>query len=225
MPSRFRPFFAILAAALVAASASLAFDTPLSEQAIREAYFLGQRGDETMVRTLAKYTKVLPPPKYGPHIAAVTFFTPFALAVQSSSQRASGYSAQQAQIEHRGKDESVRIIVLIQFTDSYGALVAAPTGSRSGSPTGYVLRPYSFWKDFDAHIFNSRAQDAEELRPFSSQGEPNLLCGDDAGCTLTGATLYFDFLATTFESGDAIIDVVPPEGDPVSIDFDLSSLR
>jgi len=225
MPARLRPIFAILAAALIVACPCLAFDTPLSEEAIREAYFLGQRGDETMARLLAKYTKVLPVPKFGPHIAAVTFFTPFALAVQSSSQRASGYSAQQAQLDHRGKAESVRITVQIQFTDSYGPLIAAPTGSRAGSPTGYVLRPYSFWKDFDVRIFNSRAQDAKELHPFSSHGEPNLLCGYESGCTLTGATLYFDFPADAFESGEASIDVIPPEGDPVTIDFDLSSLR
>lgn len=224
MPAWFRSVMPILVAVLLAAAPLLAFDTPLSEEAIREAYFLGQRGDETMARTLAKYTKPLPAPKYGPHIAAVTFFTPFALAVQSSSQHASGYSAQQAQLDHRGKAESVRIIVDIQFTDSYGPLITAPAGSRTGSPAGYVLRPYSFWKDFEVRIFNSRAQDAEELRPFSSHGKPNLLCGE-GGCTLTGATLYFDFLATAFESGDASIDIIPPEGDPVTIDFDLSSLR
>lgn len=228
MPSRLRSSFALLTAALLAANPLFAFDTPLSEEAIREAYFLGQRGDEAMIRLLARYTKNLPAPKLGPHIAAITFYTPFALAVQSSSQHAWGYSAQQAQLDHRNQAEIVRIIVLIQFTDSYGAVIAGPTGTRTGSPTGYRLRPYSFWKDFDVHIFSPAlrvdSENVEELRPQSAYGEPNLLCGD-AGCTLTGATLYFDFPATTFESGDATIDVVPPEGDPVTVDFDLSSLR
>jgi hypothetical protein len=58
-----------------------------------------------------------------------------------------------------------------------------------------------------------------------------VVCGDrgdlnsGAGCTLTGATLSFDLLASFFESGDAIIEVTPPEGDVVGLDFDLSSLR
>jgi hypothetical protein len=223
--SRLRPLLAVLVAALVTASPCLAFDTPLSEQAIREAYFLGQRRDDSLARFLSKYTKYLEPPRTGPHIASITFFTPFALAAHSSSQHAAGYSAQQAQIDHRGKAESVRIIVQIQFTESYGALIPAPTGSRSGSPTGFIPRPYDFWKDFDVRIFNSRSETADPLRPFSSHGEPNLLCGDDGGCSLTGATLTFDFLADAFESGEAFIDVILPEGEPVDLNFDLSGLR
>src|SRR5262249_41917837 len=206
MASRFQPFSAILAAALVAASPSFALDTPLSEQAIREAYFLGQRRDDSLARFLSKYTKYLEPPRSGPHVASVTFFTPFALAAHASSQHAAGYSAQQAQIDHRGKAESVRIVVLIQFTETYGAFITAPTSARSGSATGYVPRPYDFWKDFDVRIFNSRSQDAEQLKPFSSHGEPNLLCAYRGGCELTGATLYFDFQATAFGSGEASID-------------------
>jgi hypothetical protein len=225
MALRFRPFSAIVAAALIVASPCFAFDTPLSEQAIREAYFLGQRRDDSLARFLSKYTRYLEPARSGPHIASITFFTPFALAAHSSSQHAAGYSAQQAQIDHRSKAESVRIIVQIQLTDTYPALILAPTGSRSGSPTGYVPRPYDFWKDFEVRIFNSRSETAEPLRPFSSHGEPNLRCGDDGGCSLTGATLSFDFLASWFESGEAWIDVIPPEGGPVSLDFDLSSLR
>src|SRR5215475_5160327 len=98
MPSNHRPL-ALLLAALLAASPCLAFDTPLSEQAIREAYFLGQRHDDTLARFLSKYTRYLDAPRSGPHIASITFFTPFALAAEESSRR-SNYSAQQAQIDH-----------------------------------------------------------------------------------------------------------------------------
>jgi hypothetical protein len=41
----------------------------------------------------------------------------------------------------------------------------------------------------------------------------------------TGATLQFDFSAEDFASGSAVIDVNPPVGDPVAIDFDLDHLR
>jgi hypothetical protein len=228
--SRFKSSLAVLAATFLAIP-TFAFDTPLSEQAIREAYFLGQRGDESMVRLLAKYTKVLPVPRSGPHIASVTFFTPFALAVQSSSQHGAGYSAQQAQIDHRSQGEFVRVVVQIELTPSYGALIPAPTGSRSGSPTGYVVRPYDFWRDFDVRIFSpalrvdSNEEGPQPLRPFSSHGEPDVFCGERGRCELTGATLYFDLLATSFDSGDATIEVFPPEGDPLAVDFDLSTLR
>jgi hypothetical protein len=212
---------AILAALFLLSPSVFAFDTPLSDQAIREAYFLGQRRDETMATFLNKYTKFLESPKAGPHIASVTVFTPFALVVQQSSQHSSGYSAQQAALDHRDQPEFVRIVVQIQLTDSYGAYIPRPTGSRSGSPTGIVPRSYDFWKDFDVQV---SSQD-KKLRPFSSSGQPVLICSDDGGCMLTGAILQFDFSAEDFASGSATIDVVPPESDPVSVDFDLDHLR
>jgi len=215
-----RPIAAVLVALIVSTPCSFAFDTPLSDQAVREAYFLGQRHDDTMATFLNKYTKYLEAPKTGPDIASVTVLTPFALLVQQSSQHSFGYSAQQAALDHRDQAEFVRIIVQIQFTDSYGAYIVRPTGSRSGSPNGFVPRPYDFWKDFDVQVSSKD----KKLEPFSSSGQPLLLC-DEGGCTLAGATLQFDFSADDFPCGSATINVDPPEGDAVSIDFDLDHLR
>src|SRR2546427_6320961 len=170
-PSSARPVTSFLAVALLLSPSSFAFDTPLSDQAVREAYFLGQRRDETMATLLNKYTKFLPAPKTGPDIASVTVFTPFALLVQQSSQRTSGYSAQQAALDHRDQGEFVRIIVQIQLTASYPSFIVRPTGTRSGSPSGFVPRPYDFSKDFDVQV----SSDDKKLRPFSSSGQPNVL--------------------------------------------------
>src|SRR6267378_5932947 len=161
-----RPIAAVLLGLIVSAPPSFAFDTPLSDQAVREAYFLGQRHDETMAAFLNKYSKYLEAPKTGPDIASVTVFTPFALLVQQSSQHTSGYSAQQAALDHRDQPEFVRILVQIQLTNSYAAYIVRPTGSRSGSPNGFVPRPYDFWKDFDVKV----SSDDKKLRPFSSSG-------------------------------------------------------
>jgi hypothetical protein len=221
VPSLFRPCLSMLAAALLLSPCCSAFNSPLSDQAVREAYFLGQRRDESFASFLDKYTRHLAPPKTGPHIASITFFTPFALAAQLSSQHSSGYSAQQAALDHRGQAESVKVIVQIHLTDSYPAYIPRPTGSRSGSPVGYVPRPFDFWKDFNVQVFSEDV----ELRPFTSSGEPNYLCSEDGGCTLTGATMQFEFPAESFASDSATIQVTPPEGNPVSLDFNLSSLR
>src|SRR5713226_957981 len=218
--SSVHPIASVVAAVLLLTPYSFAFDTPLSDQAVREAYFLGQRRDETMATLLNKYTKPLPPPKTGPYVTSITFLTPFALLVQHSS-RQSNYSAQQAALDHRDQPEFVRIVVQIQFTDSYSAYIVRPTGSRSGSSTGFVPRPYDFWKDFDVQV----SSEDQKLRTFSSSGQPNFICSEDGGCTLTGATLQFDFSVENFASGSAIIDVAPPEGDPISVDFDLDHLR
>jgi len=211
----------VLIAALLLTPSSFAFDTPLSDQAVRQAYFLGQRRDESLASFLDKYTKQLPPPKTGPHISAITFFTPFALVAQLSSEHSTGYSAQQAALDHRDQQETVKIIVHILLTDSYPAYIPRPTSSRSGSPTGFAPRPYNFWKDFQVQVF---AGD-KTLEPFSSSGQPDYTCSEYGGCTLIGATLRFEFPAEDFATDSATIDVNPPEGDPVSVDFDLSSLR
>ena len=215
------PVASLLAATLLLSPSSFAFDTPLSDQAVREAYFLGQRRDESLARFFDKYTRYLPPPKTGPHISSIAFFTPFAVLTQLSSQHTSGYSAQQAALDHRDQQETVKIIVHILLTDSYPAYIPRPTGSRSGSPTGFAPRPYNFWKDFQVQVFTGD----KTLEPFSSSGEPDYVCSENGGCTLIGAILQFEFSAEDLASDSATIEVNPPEGAPVSVDFDLTSLR
>jgi hypothetical protein len=196
-------------------------DTPLSEEAVRDAYFLGQHHNQSLSVFLNKYTKFLPMPKTGPDIASISFLTPFALLVQESNQRTMNYSAQQAEQDHRNQQEIVRIVIQIQLTETYGALIPTPTGSRSGSPIGFAKRPDDFWKDFDVQVLDRD----RTLVPLSSSGDSFYSCDLDGGCMLSGATLQFEFLATTFKSDSPTIQVTPPEGDPVSVDFDLTRLR
>jgi hypothetical protein len=96
----------------------------------------------------------------------VTFLTPFALVVQQSSER-SNYSAQQAEKDHHPDDEMVAITIQILLTQSYGAWITRPTGSRSGSPTGIQLRNPDFWKDFKYSVFD----DQKELNVDSPNAE------------------------------------------------------
>jgi len=219
MNSPARPFAAVLAAALLVVPSSLAFDAPLSDEAWREAYFLGQRHDESMARLLNRYTKYLPQPASGPFISSVTFLTPFALLVQYSS-RQSDYSAQRAVKDHRPDEETVSIQVELLLTQTYGPFLTKPTGSRSGAPVGLQLRSSGFWRSFKLHVFDGEAEIAAE----DVSGEPHFLCSE-SGCLLTGATVRLDFPARTFTSDSAIVDVIPPEGDPVSVEFDLTRLR
>jgi len=218
MPSSVRPCLSILAAALLLAPATFAFDSPLSDQAVREAYFLGQRHDASY---LSKYIKFLPPPKTGPHISSVTFLTPFAQLAQLSEHRIGSYSAQQARLDHLHQQESVKISVEIYLTPSYGALIPDPAGSRSGSSPALIPRPYDFWKDFRVQVYNGN----QMVSPSVSGGHPLYRCGRHGPCRPMGAALELEFSADAFTSDSATIRVLPPEGDPVSVDFNLSSLR
>jgi hypothetical protein len=220
LPSRLRQTLSVLTAALLLSSPIFAFDSPLSSEAVREAYFLGQRHDESMARYLDQYTAHLDAPKNGPYISSVEFLTPFAQLIRSSSQHSLGYSAQQAEQEHRGQPEVVEISVEIQLTDSYGPLLTRPAAPRSTATTGYRLRSPDFWHDFQVHVI----QRDKELEPAHFGGEPNYYCVD-RGCTLSGATIYLDFPARTFDGDTATIEVDPPVGEAVTVDFDLTRLR
>lgn len=215
-----RSCFSVLAAALLTAPFSSAFQSPLSDQEVREAYFLGQRRDESMARLLNSYTKFLPAPSTGPDIHAVTFLTPFALLVQHSS-RQSNYSAQQAAKEHRAEREIVVIQIEILLTESYGSFITERTTPRSDAPVGIQFRSPSFWRDIQFRVFDG----AEKRTLDVVTGQPNALCGFKGGCRLTGATIRLEFPATAFSADSATIEVTPPQGDPVLVEFDLSSLR
>ena len=220
MPNSCRRLIALLLATLLVSPELFAFSSPLSDEAIREAYFLGQRRDESTARFLDKYKQHLAPPETGPYIASVELLTPFARVILRSSQQTIGYSAQQAAEEYRGKEERVAITVEVLLTESYGPLIAQPTGPRSGSPVGYAFRSPEFWRDVQAQVI----VEDRILKPVHFSGEPNYLCGEH-GCTLTGATLTLEFPAGAFTSDAATVQVTPLTGPEVFVDFDLTALR
>jgi hypothetical protein len=222
MPTHARRFVSILLATLLASPVTFAFQSPLSDESIREAYFLGQRHDGSLERLLSKYTKHLPPPKQGPQIASITFLTPFVQVAKSSDQSIASYSAQQAALDHRSSQETVEISIEILLTDSYGPIIATPASPRPDRSQAYQLRPHDFWKDFQAEVLEGN----ETRTPAHFTGHANVQCSRYGGnCNLIGATLYLEFPATAFVSDSATIHVIPPEGPEVWTDFDLTNLR
>ena len=223
MHSFARSRFAIVAALALLAQPIFAFQSPLSDESVREAYFLGQRHDGSFEGLVEKSTRRFPAPKTGPYISSVIFATPFVRAAQLSNNHLGNYSAQQAELDHRGaRKEIVKIIVEIQLTESYGQFIApAKLNSRSGYASALIPRPDDFWRDFQVQIFNGD----QALSNAIFHGRPNYSCGDYGPCILTGATLTFEFPADAFSADSASITVEPPEGEPVTADFDLSRLR
>jgi hypothetical protein len=216
-----RSLLSMVMAALLLSPASFGFQSPLSDESVREAYFLGQRHDESVARFFDGYTRHLPQPKSGPYISSVVFLTPFAQSTQYSSNYVGNYSAQQALRDHRGQEESVKITVEIYLTNSYGPLIADPAGSGSRSSSALIPRPYDFWRDFRVQVYNGD----QILSPTDSGGHPLYRCGRYGPCRPMGAAIDLEFSAKAFTSDSAIIKVLPPEGDAVSVDFSLFSLR
>ena len=223
MHATYRSSLSILAVAALVSSPCFAFQSPLSDEAVREAYFLGQRHDESLARFFAQYSQHPPLPKRGPHISSITFLTPFAQLVKFSARYIGNYNAQQAQLDHRGQQEFVKIIVEIRLTNSYGALLSVPAGSPSG-PSSVIRRPYDFWRDFQVKVFS----DSKALSPSGFSGKPVSYCGrgrSGGPCALTGAILELEFPPDAFSSDSATVEVIPPEGSEVSVSFYLARLR
>src|SRR6202790_2504042 len=218
-----RSLFAIIAALVMLEQPIFAFQSPSSEESVREAYFLGQRHDGSFEGLVEKSTRRFPAPKTGPYISSVMFVTPFVSAAQLSNSYIGNYSAQKAELDHRGAGkESVKIIIEIQLTESYGQFIApARTNSRSSSAPVLIPRPDDFWKDFQVQIFNGD----QALSNSVYHGRPKYTCGEYGPCILIGATLTFEFPADAFSADAASITVEPPEGESVTADFDISRLR
>ena len=211
----------ILAALLLLPPSSTGFETPLTDTAVRDAYFLGQRRDEDLARFLEKYARHLPQPKTGPYVQSVSFLTPYAITAQYSSLQPNIYSAQQAQLDHNKQPEFVRMVVQISLTDSYGPYLMSPTNNRYASPQGIGLRPSNFWKDLRFRVY-----DGDKFTiPTNAQGNATYRCDDEGGCILTGAVVSFEYSADAFTSDTATVQIDPPEGDQVVVDFDLTSFR
>ena len=219
IPTRIFPAISC-AALLVLSQTSAAFDTPLSDTAVREAYFLGQRHDDSLAHLLTKYVLYLKTPQSGPYIQSVSFLTPYVLTAINSSDHVSIYSAQQAQIDHGKTPEIVRVTVQIFLTDSYGAYIVRPMDSGSPLIKGLSPRASDFWRDFRVRVFQREGM----IVPVNANGQPTFRC-EEGSCILTGATLTFEYPASAFGEDTVTIQVTPPEGDPVSVDFDPTSLR
>ena len=134
--------FSALLAGLLVWPYSAVFGANLSDEAVREAYFLGQRNDEKTARFLETYRRLFPLPQSGLYVSEIELFTPYAETVDLSRQRTFGYSAQQAAQEYRDRGDVFRLRVRVFFTDTYSLRTYAQTATqKDGRKTGLGQDP------------------------------------------------------------------------------------
>jgi hypothetical protein len=214
MASRCRTAIAILGAALLVSFTASAYEVRLSEEAVREAYFLGQRRDETTAQFLETYRRYFPIPKSGPHVYAVELFTPYAQAVETASKRGTNYSAQQAEQDYLLRDDSVRVGVHMRYTSSYGP------GKMSEGSTHSDRR-----EDFHVKLI----QDGKTIDCRSSRYEGTHMSfgggKGGGGSRPTGFIIWQEYAPANMESSEATVEIDTPDGQHISVTFDLSRLR
>lgn len=216
MPSSSRSGLAMLAAALLMASEAFAFDAPLSDEAVREAYFLGQRRDDTTAHFLETYRRYFPVPESGPHVFVVELFTPYAQAVESSRTHGLSYSAQQARQDYQARGDSLRVGVYVRYTNTYGPGFPYSPNKAPGQ-TGT-------WKDFQVRLklkdetLESRSVRYEGTRMGTGGGK-------GGGSRPTGFIIWQEYDAPNSTSTDASVEIDTPDGQHVVATFDLGHLR
>lgn len=203
-------------AAMLVLGAAPAYDHSLSSEAVREAYFLGRRGDVKTSEFFEKYSKRLPEPNKGPYISDISLLTPYAQVVFRSWHNPVGYSAQQAEEDYRRAGDSIRIKVRIEFTATYSAVQNVKSDKSRSGGDAFTLRPEDFWHDFKFELF----QDERLIAPRSLHGTPVY---DKGG--FRGAEVWLEYDPDQLASETTSVEVVTPDDDHVSAKFDLSDLR
>jgi hypothetical protein len=210
--ARLRLFTFLLAGAV--ALPALAFEYPLSSTSIREAYFIGRENQQKREKFFATYTKLLPVPQAGPHIAVIQLETPFVVVVERAAQAISNYHAQDAEQEFLDKPGVFRVRLRIELTAAYGWTVPSPPGTIR-------LRPDDFWREFKVRLIQK-----DEIPSQSVRGSPIYTSIDEAGSSrLVGAQMELEYDAEKIASGRVTVAVIPPEGEKVEVTFDLDELR
>ena len=208
----------MLPIALIAAQTG-AYDHPLGSHAIREAYFIGS--DNKFAEILTLYTKNLPAPKTGPDIAQVEIRTPFAQVIVSSHEHSVGYSSMSAERDYKKNPDTVQVRVEILSTATYaiGSQGTVPEILAPPACQG-VQRMNSVEDCFRGFRFGFRQ--GENIKPKSSYGVP-MYRGDPS--ILIGADIWFTFSTADITSAPFQVTVSTPDGQMVSAEFDLASLR
>jgi|GEM_PF-481433 len=244
-----------LALTLFLISPAFAFDAPLSPEAVRDAYFLGQHNNQSTLSFFSQYVRSLPAPDKGPYIAEVEFYTPYTQIVEASRRRTGSYSAQQAELDYRHGHDKLYVRIRINFTDTYGALELYRSSKGDKQLSGRDEPLPDFYRDFRVGLSQRSASSHENqwigplriiLQPSYIQnsnhypfipedlGLFSYAASDSSSYGYTGANGYvyptgwlawLVYDASDVASDDANVEVITTDGQHVSIPFDLARLR
>lgn len=254
MRSPITQFLALVAVLLILVPPGFAFDTPLSPEAVRDAYFLGQHNDQNTMAFFSQYLRTLSAPDSGPYIAEVEVYTPYTQIVETSRRRSMGYSAQQAELDYRRGHDKIYVRVRIDFTDTYGLeLYRSAKADKQISGADQPLP--DFYRDLRVGLSQRSAASREErwIEPLRIILQPSfamssghyafipsdlglssyLVSGDgaygyNAGNGFfypTGWLAWLEYDANDIAAEDANVEVITTDGQHVSAPFDLSRLR
>src|SRR5260370_3087256 len=118
----------------LASQNAIAFNYPLQEEHVREAYFLGRTtNNEKLIDFYKQYVRYFPFPARGPYysyVESVEFRTPYEQVVLRSRQNLSQYSSLEAERDYQAQPNLVLIRVLISYKLGYVGPMPPPTSFK-----------------------------------------------------------------------------------------------
>jgi hypothetical protein len=194
----FKPWPATGAVLLAFALAipACAYDVPLTENSIRDAYFLGTRMGGLNRDFIARYARLVPDLKQGNCTSDVRIETPF-LQVADYSSKVPNYSAQSAVRDFFGRSMSFRIYLDVCYTvhaPANAVKVKLIQNKKAVVPESFESAPYS---------------EATEFGFLPPNGEQIVL----------------EFVPSKMDSSDLTVLIDTPDGQHARLDLDLSTLR
>ena len=198
---------------------ALAYQYPLSSIDIRDAFFIGNRNDDLTAALFAKYSRTLPAPETGAHVARIELDTPY-LQIARRAKGALNYDSLDAVQEFQDKPMVFRVHVEFYFTATYMPL---PVTHTEGIPLETPSYP-DFWNDFKVRLIQDK-----EVRPKSTGGAAIFpMWGADGygpPPSPIGGRIDVDFDPAKIDTADATVEVLTPDGQDVVVPFDLSRLQ
>ena len=207
-----------------------AYEVPLAPNAVRDAYFLGQRNDDATSQFFEPYRKQFPMPQSGPYVSQVELLTPYAQVVKLSQQKTAGYSAQDAASDYQNRGDAIVIYIRIEFTRTYDYPQAAGSAKHAGQRQGQRLTAEDFWRDFDfrlsAPVSNGNNTEIVPtvIKIREADAIPTYVAGQPLD-TLAGSLVRLVYDTRDVPSALVSFEVVPPGGTNVTSSFDLTTLR
>jgi hypothetical protein len=226
MPKKKCPGALIALAAVLSVPAAEAYEPALTPAALHDAYVLGQRNDQTTAEFLDPYSKQVTGTAEGgtPHLSEIEVLTPFALVVDESRQKLSGFSEQQATAAYHKRGETVVVRIRLVLPAAYpeserGA--QAPAASHDPNQTAN-LRPENFWKKFQFTV----KQSGKTIPPKSIHNQPVYSAATKKSpSTLDGQTVWLEYDAKNIANEMISVEVNTPDGKTATTQFDLKALR
>jgi hypothetical protein len=204
----------------------LAYEVPLSPQALHEAYILGQRNDQATAAFLAPYVNQVAEDTATQHIAGIEILTPFAQVVDRSRGFTSDYSEEQAAREYHQRGDTVIVRIVLMLPAAYPKPPSAD-GSTSAPPSkppasNSALQPENFWQNFRFDV----KQHGKPLKSRSIRNKPIYSTPTkDTPAVLDGATVWLEYDAKDVTSDETLIEVTTPQSKTIDTTFDLKKLR